>query len=132
MFRSFMSGCFELVLWGSFGIGRNPMKFRPGRLHLLQHFSVERLLRIGEMVLPAIDHVAQRQVNQQHRIAAGVRDGQISRGQAFGLERREAGIHHEVRTMRSFDHGRLTPRDRRVLYHQQNRTSRRIYRDRRF
>jgi hypothetical protein len=78
------------------------------------------------------DHVAQRQINQQHRIAAGVRQGQLTRGQAFRLERREAGIHREVRTMRAFDHGRLTARDRRVLYHQQNRMSRRIYRDRRF
>jgi hypothetical protein len=78
------------------------------------------------------DHVAQRQFNQQHRIAAGVREGQLTRGQAFRLERREAAIHHEVRTMRSFDHGRLTPGDRRVLYRQQNRMSRRIYRDRHF
>lgn len=88
---------------------------------------------LAQAQMPArYDHVAQRQVNQQHRIAAGVRDGQISRRQAFRLERREAGIHHEVRTMRAFDHGRLTTRDRRVLYHQQNRMSRRIYRDRRF
>lgn len=77
-------------------------------------------------------HVAQRQVNQQRRIAAGVRNGQLSRGQAIRLERREAGIHREVRTMRAFDRGRLTPRDRRVIYRQQNRMSRRIYRDRRF
>jgi hypothetical protein len=78
------------------------------------------------------DHVAQRQVNQQRRIAAGVRQGQLTRGQAFRLERREAAIHREVRTMRAFDHGRLTHPDRRVLYRQQNRMSRRIYRDRRF
>jgi|HubBroStandDraft_2_1064218.scaffolds.fasta_scaffold118410_2 hypothetical protein len=78
------------------------------------------------------DHVAQRQVNQQHRIAAGVRSGQLTRGQAFRLERREGAIHREVRTMRASDHGRLTPHDRRVIYRQQNRTSRRIYRDRRF
>jgi hypothetical protein len=70
------------------------------------------------------DHVAQRQVNQQHRIAAGVRSGQLTRGQAFRLERREGAIHREVRTMRASD--------RRVIYRQQNRTSRRIYRDRRF
>jgi hypothetical protein len=78
------------------------------------------------------DHVAQRQINQQHRITAGVREGQLTRGQAFRLERREAQIHREVRTMRAFDHGRLTARDRRVVYRQQNRLSRRIYRDRRF
>ena len=78
------------------------------------------------------DHVAQRQVNQQHRIAAGVRSGQITRGQAFRLERREGAVHREVRTMRAFDHGRLTPRDQRVVYRQQNRLSRHIYRDRRF
>jgi hypothetical protein len=78
------------------------------------------------------DQVAHRQINQQRRIAAGVRDGQLTRREAFGLERREAAIHHEVRTMRAFDRGRLTPGDRRVLYRQQNRMSRRIYRDRRF
>jgi hypothetical protein len=78
------------------------------------------------------DHVAQRQVNQQHRIAASVRSGQLTRGQAFRIERREGAIHHEVRAMRASDHGRLTAHDRRVIYRQQNRTSRRIYRDRRF
>jgi hypothetical protein len=78
------------------------------------------------------DHVVQREFNQQHRIAAGVRDGQLSRAQAFRLERREAGIRHEVRAMRASDRGRLTAYDRRVLYRQQNRLSRRIYRDRRF
>ena len=88
---------------------------------------------LAQAQMPArYDHVAQRQLNQQHRIAAGVRDGQLSRGQDFRLERREAGIHHEVRTMRVFDHGRLTSRDRRVIYRQQNRMSRRIYRDRHF
>jgi len=83
-------------------------------------------------MLNRYDHVAQRQFNQQRRIAAGLRQGQFTRGQAFRLERREAMIHHEVRTMRAFDRGRLTPYDRRVLYRQQNRMSRRIYRDRRF
>jgi hypothetical protein len=78
------------------------------------------------------DHVAQRQVNQQHRIAAGVRQGQLTRGQEFRLERRDAAIHHELRTMRASDRGRLTQHDRRVVYRQQNRMSRRIYRDRRF
>jgi hypothetical protein len=88
---------------------------------------------LAQAQMPArYDHVAQRQLNQQRRIGAGVRDGQLSRGQAFRLERREAGIHRETRTMRSFDHGRLTSGDRRVLYHQQNRVSRRIYRDRHF
>ena len=40
---------------------------------------------LAQAQMPArYDHVAQRQVNQQHRIAAGVRDGQLSHGQAFG------------------------------------------------
>ena len=78
------------------------------------------------------NHVAQRQMNQQHRIAAGVRQGQLTRGQATRLERREGAIHHQVRVMRTFDHGRLSARDRRVIFRQQNRMSRRIYRDRRF
>ena len=88
---------------------------------------------LAQAQMPArYDHVAQRQVNQQHRIAAGVRDRQLSRGQAVRLERREAGIHREVRTMRAVNHGRLTRTDRRVIYRQQNRVSRRIYRDRHF
>jgi hypothetical protein len=78
------------------------------------------------------DHVRQREFNEQHRIAAGVRDGQLTRGQAFRLENRERAIHREVGVMRAEDHGRLTPYDRRVLYRQQNRLSRRIYRDRHF
>ncbi|MGA3130943.1 MAG: hypothetical protein ABSD59_09095 [Terracidiphilus sp.] len=78
------------------------------------------------------DQVAQREFNQQHRIAAGVRDGQLTRGHAFRLERQERGIHREVRAMRYEHGGHLTPYDRHVLYRQQNRVSRRIYRDRRF
>lgn len=68
-------------------------------------------------------NINQRKVYQQRRIANGVRSGELTHGETRSLERGE-------RAMRAQDHGRLTRVDRRVIHRQQNRESRRIYRDR--
>lgn len=75
------------------------------------------------------DHnINQRKVNQQHRIANGVRSGQLTRGETRHIERQERGINREERDMRAQDNGHLTRQDRRTLHRQQNQESRRIYR----
>jgi hypothetical protein len=78
----------------------------------------------------AYDHnIGQRKVDQQERIANGVRSGQLTARETGHLERQEAGINREERGMRAQDHGHLTAQDRRTLHAQQNQESRRIYRD---
>ena len=74
--------------------------------------------------------INQRKENQQDRIGNGVRDGQLNAGETARLERQEAGINREERGMRAQDNGRLTAYDRHTVRRQQNRESRRIYRDR--
>jgi hypothetical protein len=74
-------------------------------------------------------NIQDRKVDQQGRIAQGARSGQLTAGETGRLERQEAGLNREERGMRAQDHGRLTARDRRVIHHQQNRESKRIYRD---
>jgi hypothetical protein len=73
--------------------------------------------------------IPQRQVNQQDRIAQGVRSGQLTPRETRRLEGREMSINRQERFMRRADYGRLTRRDRVVLNHRLNRTSRAIYRD---
>ena len=73
--------------------------------------------------------IGQRKVEQQDRIAGGVRSGQLTARETGHLERQEAAIDREERSMRAQDNGHLTRGDRRLLTHQQNQESRRIRRD---
>jgi hypothetical protein len=74
-------------------------------------------------------NIQQRKFDQQERIAQGVRSGELTRGETRNLEFREARINREEYRMRRADGGRLTGRDRAILYHRQNHLSRSIYRD---
>jgi Spy/CpxP family protein refolding chaperone len=74
--------------------------------------------------------IAQRQVNQQRRIANGFRNGQLNVRQTTRLERQHQNIHRQMHAMRVRHNGRLTSRDRRVLNHRMNAASRRINRAR--
>jgi hypothetical protein len=73
--------------------------------------------------------IHQRKVDQQDRIANGVRNGRLTAGQTARLEHQEAGINKEERGMRTQDNGHLTKQDRQTIHAQQNQESRRIYRD---
>ena len=73
--------------------------------------------------------INQRRAIQQHRIAQGVRSGQLTARETAHLERREASIGREEHRMRSADSGRLTHGDRVALNHRLNHSSRAIYRD---
>ncbi|WP_419804149.1 hypothetical protein [Terriglobus sp.] len=69
-----------------------------------------------------------RKYDQQQRIHQGVASGELTPHEAHHLERREHALNHEERNMRAANGGYLTRRNRRVLHGQQNRDSRRIYR----
>jgi hypothetical protein len=73
--------------------------------------------------------INQRKIDQQDRIANGVKSGQLTAGETARLEHQEAGINKEERGMRAQDNGHLTKQDRSTIHSQQNQESRRIYRD---
>jgi hypothetical protein len=72
--------------------------------------------------------INQRKENQQDRIAQGVKSGELTPAETARLEHQEAGINKEEAGMRAQDNGKLTKQDRKVLRHQQNVESKRIYR----
>lgn len=73
--------------------------------------------------------VNQREGNQQQRIANGVRDGQMTSGEAARADQRQANIDREVHNDRVNNGGRLTQQERRQVNRQQNGSSRQIYRE---
>ena len=80
--------------------------------------------------MPALAaRVDRREKRQQERIGEGVESGSLSANETAHLEKREAHINREVRRDRAANGGKLTPAERRKVEHQENRTSRAIYRD---
>jgi hypothetical protein len=73
--------------------------------------------------------IQQRKENQQQRIGNGVKNGSLTAGETAHLERKEAGLNHEIRRDRSQDGGHLTNREKGQINRQQNRLNRDIYRD---
>jgi hypothetical protein len=78
--------------------------------------------------LNAKSEVGQRQREQQKRIGEGIENGSLNAREAGRLEHREAGVNKEVAGMREANGGKLTPRERHLVNHQENRNSRAIYR----
>ena len=81
---------------------------------------------------PAKKHTAtpginQRQRNQQARIKQGVNSGQLTKGETRHLENKEAKIQTDKLEAKS--DGKVTPAERAKLQHEENRTSKQIYRD---
>lgn len=72
--------------------------------------------------------IKERRENQQHRIAQGIRSGQLTAGEAARLERQEARLNREIRRDRAANGGTLTKREKARVNRQLNRESRRIYR----
>lgn len=72
---------------------------------------------------PVINH---RQNNQERRINQGVRSGELTHREARNLRTKERNIRAEKRT--AMAEGRMTPRERAHIRHQENRVSRKIYR----
>jgi hypothetical protein len=71
----------------------------------------------------------QRKVNQQARIAQGVKSGQLTAHETANLEHREASVNKEEHNMRAADNGKLTAADRTALNNRQNKISNSIYQD---
>jgi hypothetical protein len=71
--------------------------------------------------------VDRREERQQDRIGQGVQSGQLTPGETTRLERGEQRIDNEIKTDRAANGGHLTAAERRSIYRQQNRESRRIY-----
>jgi hypothetical protein len=95
-------------------------------------FALAASLALAPAALLAQNHdptINQRKVDQQDRIAQGVKSGELTAGETARLEHQEAGINREERGMKAQDNGHLTQQDRRTLTHQQNVESRRICRD---
>jgi hypothetical protein len=76
------------------------------------------------------NEVDSRRFNQQQRIASGIANGSMSAGKAASIEHKEAAINHEVHSERAANGGHLTVGERAQVNHQQNQTSRQIYRAR--
>lgn len=70
---------------------------------------------------------AGRQINQQKRIAQGVRGGELTRPEARRLERNAVRVHRTIKRDR-LDQGIFTPRERAKAQMKLKRRSRAIYR----
>ena len=88
------------------------------------------VLLTGATLSSSAATVNQRQVNQQERIAQGVRSGQLTARETSHLEHKEAGLNRRIRHDRVDHNGHLTGRERAQVNREQNHVSRDIYRDR--
>jgi len=71
--------------------------------------------------------VNQREANQQQRIANGVRNGQMTTGEAARADQRQANIDRQVHNDRVANGGALTGQERQQVNREQNGASRQIY-----
>jgi hypothetical protein len=78
---------------------------------------------------PRVNEVNTREQNQQDRIANGVQNGTMTPGQASRVENREQNIENQQKADMAAHNGHLTKGEQRQLNREQNRTSRRIYKD---
>ena len=87
---------------------------------------------LGVTLLPVAaqaQSINQRLQNQHARIRQGVGSDQLTRGEQYRLNRRDASIHRQEYVDRRFDHGHLTRGEHRQLNRELNQSSRRIYQD---
>ena len=96
--------------------------------HIMTSMMMGALLMGGASDVLAQNEINQRQRNQQKRIGNGVENGSLTPAETARLEKQEAAIHHEVKTERKANGGTLTAQERRQVNRQQNRESKRIYR----
>jgi hypothetical protein len=72
--------------------------------------------------------VGQRQRAQQERIGQGIENGSLNSREAGRLEKQETHVNREVARDRAANGGTLTPAEKARVNRQQNRESKRIYR----
>ena len=61
------------------------------------------------------------------RIGEGIENGSLTPREASRVERKEAALNHETRTMRAQNGGTLTPAEKAKVNRQQNHLSKSIY-----
>lgn len=83
----------------------------------------------GNPGLAARPTVNQREANQQQRIANGMRDGQMTSGEAARADRTQANIDQQVHNDRAANGGRLTNQERQQVNREQNKASKQIYQE---
>jgi hypothetical protein len=76
------------------------------------------------------NHVNNREQDQQNRIANGIKDGQLSAGQAAQLEKRQQAIQNQEAKDEAAHNGHLTPQEKAKLQREQNHQSRKIRNER--
>jgi hypothetical protein len=78
---------------------------------------------------PRVNQVNQREQNQQDRIANGMKDGQLTPGQAAHLEKGEQRLENNEKRDMAKDNGHLTKQDQRQLNREANHMSNKIHQD---
>jgi len=78
---------------------------------------------------PRVNQVDQRQANQQDRIANGVKNGDMTPGQAARLEKNQQRIQNQKSADMAAHGGHLTKQEQNQLNREQNKQSRKIYKD---
>ena len=79
--------------------------------------------------LAARPGVNEREANQQQRIANGLRDGQMTSGEAARTERTQANIDQQVHNDRTANGGALNQQQRQQINQEQNKASKQIHQD---
>ncbi len=78
---------------------------------------------------PRVNQVNQREQNQQDRIANGMKNGQLTPGQAANLEKGEQRLQNNEKKDMAADNGHLTKADQKQLNKEANHMSKKIYKD---
>ena len=74
-------------------------------------------------------HPNQREANQDQRIANGLRNGQMTSGEAARAERTQSHIDQQVHNDRVANGGALTNQERQQVNHEQNKASKQIHQE---
>ena len=83
---------------------------------------------LGGSSLSVAAEVDRRLENQKDRIEQGEKSGELTKGEAKGVEARDKHIEREIKRDRAANGGTLTPAEKRKINRQENRTSRKIRR----
>jgi hypothetical protein len=105
--------------------GRKAAARRRQMRQILTGWTLAAMLAVSGMAQTG--PIAQRQRNQQKRIAQGVQSGELTPRETAKLEHAEAKINREVRAERKANGGNLTNRQKAQVTRQQNRVSQQIY-----
>jgi hypothetical protein len=97
--------------------------------HFVMGVTMGTMLFTTATGLFAENEVNERQERQQQRIANGVANGSMTAHETAKVESQEAAIHHEIKTDRQANGGKLTAQEHAQVNRQQNHESREIFRD---